>query len=140
MQKGMGATTTPVRWAGHNRWSQVKRDKAVHDQRRSQAFTKVAKEIVAAVKGTLSSVPRSVLILGAHPATAFIRPRSAFIRPRSAFIRPRSAFIRASSVFIRPVLISDPALLFHSRAFLRSTSRWAGPVGQQRARVRAAQG
>jgi len=48
---GGGAPWTFVRWAGHNKWSKIFRDKAVNDQKRSQAFTKVAKEIVAAVKG-----------------------------------------------------------------------------------------
>jgi len=52
-----GAPWTFVRWAGHNKWSKIFRDKAVNDQKRSQAFTKVAKEIVAAVKGAASGRP-----------------------------------------------------------------------------------
>ena len=38
--------------AGHNKWSQIKRKKAINDNKRGQAFTKLIREItVAAPRG-----------------------------------------------------------------------------------------
>jgi len=36
--------------SGHSKWSQIKRQKGVADQRRGQVFTKIAREIIVAVK------------------------------------------------------------------------------------------
>jgi YebC/PmpR family DNA-binding regulatory protein len=36
--------------SGHSKWSQIKRQKGVADQRRGQVFTKLAREIIVAVK------------------------------------------------------------------------------------------
>lgn len=36
--------------SGHSKWSQIKRKKGVSDQRRGQLFTKLAREIIVAVK------------------------------------------------------------------------------------------
>lgn len=45
------AVLAQVRWAGHNKWSKIFRDKAVNDQARNLRFTKCALEIISAVKG-----------------------------------------------------------------------------------------
>lgn len=43
-------TNTPHLYAGHNKWSKIKHHKAEQDLKRSQQYSKVAKEITSAVR------------------------------------------------------------------------------------------
>ncbi|KAJ1908557.1 hypothetical protein IWQ60_011656 [Tieghemiomyces parasiticus] len=56
----LGWSTVPVRFAGHNKWSQIKRAKAVNDGKRGATFTRLALTITAAVKAAVLNDAKKV--------------------------------------------------------------------------------
>ena len=45
-----GICTSPADMAGHNKWSKIKRQKAVADSKRSKAWSMVSREITIAAR------------------------------------------------------------------------------------------
>ncbi|KAF9228009.1 YebC-like protein [Gyrodon lividus] len=66
-------STTPMRFAGHSKWSKIKHRKGVEDAKRSKIYGKAAREILAAAKSGGSTNPGENGLL----ATAIRRAKDA---------------------------------------------------------------